>query len=395
MKTLRTIARLNIGGPARHAVILDAGLRQRGVDTLLVYGEVEAGEGRLDGALAARGLPAIQLPELGRRIKPWSDLKVLTRLVRIIFAEQPDVVHTHTAKAGTLGRIAASLFNATRPVHRRCLVVHTFHGHVFSGYFRPAGSLAVRLVERLLARTTDCIITISPLQREDIVTRFRIAPPSRVAVVPLGLDLDDLLALPPSGGGLREALDLHADDVVFGYVGRLVPIKDVPTLLDAFSAVAARAPSARLVIAGDGPERPALQQRVEALGLARAVRFAGWRTDLPALYATFDAVVLSSRNEGTPIAVIEAMAAGRPVVATSVGGVPDVVADGKTGMLVPPGDSRKLVDALIALVDGPALRRSLGAAGRQAVERYRSERLVEDIFDLYTRGLAAKRGARA
>jgi glycosyltransferase involved in cell wall biosynthesis len=213
--------------------------------------------------------------------------------------------------------------------------------------------------------------------------------------VPLGLELDDLLALPPSGGGLREALDLRPDHVVFGYIGRLVPIKGLPTLLEAFALALGRAPSARLVLVGDGPDRPALQEQVTALGLGPAVRFAGWRTDLPALYRTFDAVVLSSRNEGTPLAVIEAMAAGRPVVATSVGGVPDVVADGKTGMLVPPDDPRTLADALVALVDGPALRRSLGAAGRQAVGRYRSTRLVDDILNLYTRGLSDKRGGKS
>lgn len=395
MKILRIIARLNIGGPARHAVILDDGLRRHGVETLLVHGQVDAGEGRLDADVAARHLRAIQLPDLGRRISPWSDVRALAQLVRIIFAERPDVVHTHTAKAGTLGRIAAFLFNATRSRRRRCLVVHTFHGHVLSGYFGAAGNVAVRFVERALARVTDCIITISPRQREEIVTRFRIAPAGRVTVVRLGLDLDELLALPPAAcGGLRDALDLRRDDIVFGYVGRLVPIKDVATLLDAFAAAHARMPSARLVVAGDGPLRAALGEQVAALGLGHAVRFAGWRTDLAALYATFDAVALSSRNEGTPVAIIEAMAAGRPVVATAVGGVPDVVADGETGILVPPSNADRLADALVALAESGDVRRRLGSAGRQAVVQYRSGRLVGDILDVYTRGLAVKRQAR-
>jgi glycosyltransferase involved in cell wall biosynthesis len=395
VKTLRIIARLNIGGPARHAVILDEGLRCRGTDTLLVYGQLEPGESGLDDEAAVRRLRAIRLPDLGRRIRPWSDLRALGRLLRIVFAERPDVVHTHTAKAGTLGRLAAFAFNATRRRGRRCLVVHTVHGNVLSGYFGPAGSLAVRLAERLLARVTDCIITLSPRQREEIVTRFRVAPASRVRVVPLGLELDGLLALPPcGGGGLRAALGLAPDDIVFGYIGRFVPIKNLPALLEALAIALARAPSIRLVLVGDGPLRSELHQRVATLGVEHAVRFVGWQRDLPAVYATVDAVVLSSSNEGTPLALIEAMAAGRPVIATEVGGVADVVADAETGLLVPPGDSRRLADALVLLAGDAATRQRLASAGRQAADRYRSERLVDDIMAIYDSGLATKRRAK-
>ncbi len=356
-----------------------------------MHGQVDPGEGSLDDTATARGLRTIRVADLGRRVRPWSDLRAFARLLRIVFAERPDVVHTHTAKAGTLGRLAAGVFNATRSRRRRCLVVHTFHGHVLSGYFGPVASLAVRVTERLLARVTDCIVTISPLQRDEIVNTFRIAPPDRVRVVPLGLELDDLLALPACGGGLRSSLGLEPAQIVFGYVGRLVPIKDLPTLLQAFALACRRVPRACLVIVGDGPMRAGLQQRAAELGVGGAVRFIGWCRDLPAVYATFDVVVLSSRNEGTPVALIEAMAAGRPVVATSVGGVPDVVVPGETGILVPPGDPVALADAMVRLAEDADGRRQLAAAARQTVFRYHPSRLITDILDIYTNGVAAKR----
>ena len=242
-----------------------------------------------------------------------------TEVTRLVFSEAPDVVHTHTAKAGTVGRLAACLFNITRRRSRRCFVVHTYHGHVFEGYFGTAASRAIRTVERCLASITHRIVTISPAQRHDIVERFRVAPAGRTTTIPLGLALEPLLVLQPGAPDLRERLGLGTGEVVVGFLGRMVPIKDLPTLIHAFAMALERMPNMRLLLAGDGPERPVLTQLAERLGIEGRVVFPGWVDDLPRFYATLDVCALSSINEGTPVAIIEAMAAARPVAACRSG----------------------------------------------------------------------------
>ena len=397
MRILRVIARLNVGGPARHVVLLDRGLRARGHDTLLVHGSVSEGEASFAHLGAGAGLPMLAIPTLGRRISPAADAATLTALIRLLFRYRPDVVHTHTAKAGALGRVAALLYNRLQPRARRCAVVHTFHGHVFSGYFNAAASLLIRSTEGVLARCTDRVVVISRRQQEEIVRTFRVARHDRTALVELGLDLEPLLALPVAGPGLRPALGIDPGAIVVGYVGRLVPIKDLATMLDAVAAARASVPGLVLVVAGDGPERPRLQARAAELGIARAVHWLGWTEDLGAVYQTMDVCALSSLNEGTPVALIEAMAAGRPVVATSVGGVPDVVEDGRAGFLVGPRDAGALAAAIGRLARDAEARRRMGEAGRSAVAtRFGHERLVDDIERLYRQLVAAQgiRGAR-
>lgn len=392
LRVLRVIARLNVGGPSRHVALLDRGLRQRGYETLLVHGEVAPGEASLDDLVHAFGNPHVRLAHLGRRISATSDAYAFVSLVRLVFRFHPDVLHTHTAKAGALGRLAACVYNATRSRSSRCLVVHTFHGNVFSGYFSRAGSVAARAVERALAVVTDRVVAIAEQQRREIVDTYRIASAGKVTVVPLGLDLGALLSLAPGAPSLRDELGLTRDDIVFGFVGRLVPIKDVPSLIEAFSHVARRVAAARLVLAGDGELRAALEQQVEERDLRSRVIFAGWRSDLVRLYATFDALVLSSRNEGTPVAVIEAMAAGLPVVSTAAGGVAELVDHRVTGWVVPVGDSAALSAAMIEAAEAPALRARMGAAARHAASsRYGYQRLVADIETLYRTHLPKRR----
>jgi len=392
VKVVRAIARLNVGGPARQAILLHAALRGRGFDTVLVHGTVGPGEADLEDLLPASGEGVVKVPELGAKIRPLDDLRAFGALVRTVFRERPDVLHTHTAKAGALGRLSALAYNLTRRRSRRCLVVHTFHGHVFEGYFGPAGNAAVRTAERLLARVTDRIVAISPRQQSALVDRFAIASPAKVAVVPLGLDLDPFFDVAGTDRGLREVLGFPRESFVVGCVGRLVPIKDVGTLLEALALASREAPSLRLAVVGDGPERPALERRAADLGLHGLVAFTGWRRDLPAVYAGLDAVALSSRNEGTPVALIEAMAAGRPVAATAVGGVPDVVEHERTGLLVPPGDPGRLASALVRLAGDPAGSARMAQQARAAVERYRSAHLLDAIEALYRSGLGARRG---
>jgi glycosyltransferase involved in cell wall biosynthesis len=394
VKVIRIVARLNIGGPARHVTMLSRDLVPAGFDTLLVHGSLAHGEAPLDCALGEH-VRTLQIPELGREVRLFHDFAALIRLMRLVFAEQPDIVHTHTSKAGTLGRAAAFVYNLTRPRRRRCLVVHTFHGHVFHGYFGPFGSLAVRIAERSLGRVTDSVVTISPRQSDDIVNAHRIAPASRVDVVRLGLELDALLALDDQDSGLREALGYRPSDVVFGFVGRLVPIKDPTTLIRAFAQVLARVPHARLMFVGDGELRPELERLVASLGISQAVTFLGWRSDLSSVHATLDVLALSSLSEGTPLALIEAMAAGRATIATSAGGTPDVVADGITGLLIPARDPAALAEAMIRLAGDPALRTRMGIAGRARSLDYRLDRLVADVERLYRRGLDRKRAQPA
>ena len=391
-RVVSVVARLNIGGPARYIAALGAGLQRRGYDTLLIHGLPEPAEGSLAHLIADRNLPAWLVPTLLTRVSPWNDLRAFLAVARKLFEVRPDVVHTHTAKAGVLGRLAGVLYNATKPRRHRCLIAHTYHGNVLRGYFGPIHSLLARLVERTMALATDRIAVLSEQQRREIVDEMRIAPAAKVTVVPLGLDLEVLLHIDESSPTLRPELQLSDDALVLGFVGRLVAIKDPDTLLRAFKLVREAVPSAMLLVAGDGALRTATINLASSLEIAGAVRFLGWRLDLPALYHTLDIVVLSSLNEGTPVSVIEGMAAGRAVVATSVGGVPDLIEHGTTGLLVPAGDPRALADAVTSIATAPETRARLGQQARRVVAaRHHAARLVDDVDRWYRDGLAGKR----
>jgi glycosyltransferase involved in cell wall biosynthesis len=393
LKVLRIIARLNVGGPARHVVLLDQGLRARGYHTLLVHGAVGAGEASLEHLARSGGLHVLMLAELGPRLSFFSDARAFAKLVTLTFRETPDVIHTHTAKAGALGRLSAALYNATRPRRRRALVVHTFHGHVLNGYFGAVGNALVRMTERALATLTDCIITISPLQRVDIVSRFRVARESRVTMIPLGLDLQALLTATAEPSRLRDDLGIPSGHIVFGFVGRFVPIKDLVTLVHAFASVVAVVPNARLLMVGDGPMRAEIETAAERAGIATRLHFSGWIEDLVSVYGAMDVCVLPSLNEGTPVALIEAMASGKPVVATAVGGVPDVIDDGRTGLLVPARNASALATAMIALAEDGGRRTQMGQSGRcDVANRFTHVRLVDDIDRLYSDRLPRRRG---
>jgi glycosyltransferase involved in cell wall biosynthesis len=406
VKVARIIARLNVGGPAAHCLLLGEGLRRRGVDSVLLTGRLEPGERGVlpdDATEGPGGVPILRVPGLRQPISPVDDVRALVHLVRLLRRERPDVVHTHTSKAGALGRVAAAL--AGVPV-----VVHTFHGHVFEGYFPALPSALVRLAERALARLTTRVVTISPGLARDLAGRFAVAPGEQVEVIPLGRDLAPFRAARP--GALRRELGLPAGAPLVGAVGRLVPIKDLPLLVRAFARVAEARPDARLVVVGDGPERAAIEAAVGAAGLAGRATLLGWRQDLAAIYADLDLLAVSSKNEGTPLAVVEAFAAGVPVVATDVGGVADMfdapgddlVALATNGAAPPPGvvlraqgalvrsqDEPALARAIGHLLDHPDLRRGAAAAARAASGRWEAERLIDDTARLYEVLLAARR----
>jgi glycosyltransferase involved in cell wall biosynthesis len=382
---LRLFSRLNVGGPSVHVILLTAGLAGRGYETRLVIGTEAPHEGNLLDLAAAKGVRCESMASLGREIRPLRDLLALLALYRLMRAYRPQVVHTHAAKAGLLGRVAARL--AGVPV-----VVHTYHGHVLHGYFGRAKTALFRGLERWLARLTDRLVAVSPRVREELV-ELGIAPREHFRVVPLGLELEELAGALPRGG-LRRDAGVPDDAPLIGMVGRLVPIKDVPTFLRAAAKVRQVTPQARFALVGDGEERRLLEDLCARLGMAEVVTFHGWRRDMQSVYGDLDVVVNTSRNEGTPVALIEALAAGRPVVATRVGGTPDLLGGGELGRLVSAGDADAVAEAILdALRDNDRARARAADARSHVLREHSAERLIGDVDALYRELLAAKTAA--
>lgn len=377
LKVARIIARLNVGGPAHHVTILTARLPAHGIQSELLVGRPTLKEGSFETIIETSGVRPIEIGGLGPRISPARDALALVGLVRSLRRLRPDLVHTHTAKAGALGRLAAL---TVRP---RPIIVHTYHGHVLEGYFGPAVTYAYRIIERLLARITDRLIAVSNATVDDLV-RLKVAPRDRFVVIPLGFDLNDLLAIPMSpDDGARREFGIEPNDVVLTFVGRLVPIKRVDVLLRAFARALKTTSVLRLLVVGDGELRQDMESLASQLGVAERVSFLGFRFDLTTIARATDVAVLSSDNEGTPVALIEAAAAGRPAVATEVGGVSDIV-DATTGRTIPARDDSAMADAIAELAGDGELRRTLGEAARERVrKRYEAERLVSDVARLY------------
>lgn len=374
-RVLRIITRLAVSGVSTHVTLANQGLTRRGWDTLLIHGRVQPDELEID--LPIPDVAMHRMETLARPVDPIADLRTSADLLNVIRTFRPDIVHTHHSKAGLLGRSAAILTGVPR--------VHTFHGHVFEGYFGRRTSTAIVAAERLLATRTSRLIALGPLQRDDLLSRG-IGRPDRFEIVPLGLDLDRYKALDRDTS--RRRLGLPSDALIILMVGRLVPIKRVDRLLRAFAHLRAERSDARLYIIGDGSERGSAKRQAAELGIADAVTFAGWRADTAAWYAAADFVVLTSDNEGTPLSLIEAAAAGRPAVATAVGGVADVVTDGSTGLLAPAFDEAALAAAMSRMASDAGLREQLGAAAPAAADRFGIERLVDDLERIYEQLLA-------
>jgi glycosyltransferase involved in cell wall biosynthesis len=393
VRVLRLIARLNVGGPARHVVWLNQALEADGFETLLVTGTVPAGEDDMSDFAATHGVRPVVIPSMSRELSP-RDLTTIWRLWRLMVRFRPDIVHTHTAKAGAVGRIAGLLYRFITPATligrpRRGHFVHTYHGHVFHSYYGAWKTRFFLAIERMLARlNTDRIVVLSEQQLGEIRDRFGVGRPDQFVVVPLGIDLDELRIDPRAGEALRDQLGIGGGETVVGIVGRLTSIKNH----DLFLRVAARARGlARFVIFGDGADRAMLEAR------AGDVIFAGTR-GASEIYASLNVVALTSRNEGTPLAVIEAMASGKPVISTAVGGVVDllggveesVVENGgafeirERGITAASDDQAGFSAGLARLLRDEPLRRRLANDGRKYVEATHSkERLVIDILRLY------------
>jgi glycosyltransferase involved in cell wall biosynthesis len=385
IRVLRVIARLNMGGPALHVAYLTDGLRERGYETTLVAGELARGEESMAFVAEERGVEVMPLPALGREIAPVRDAIATLRLAQLIRELRPDIIHTHTAKAGAVGRTAARLAGSD------AIVVHTFHGHVLRGYFGAPKAYAFRLLERWLARRTDALIAVSPQVRDDLVA-LGVAPAEKFAVVRLGIELARRVSPNGSREDVRRLLGVPGERFLVGWVGRMTGVKRTDDILLGLKGLRERGVDASLCLVGDGPDREHVERRAHQLGLARHCLYLGYQDDVAGWYAAFDAFVLPSANEGTPVSAIEALAAGRPVVANRVGGVPDVVRDGEDGYLVELGDVEGLAERLGRLAADPALRDRMGAAGRDRVlGRYAVDRLIDDVDRLY-RSLLETRG---
>lgn len=372
-RVARIITRLNVGGPAVQALLLSGRLDPERYETLLIAGVPGEREGDMRALRGWTDAAPIVVPELGREISPARDLRALLRIHGILRRFRPHIVHTHLAKAGLLGRVAGRAAGA--PV-----VIHTFHGNVLRGYFDPVRSRLFLDLERLLARASTRIVAISPRQAVEI-EQLEIAHPPKLVELPLGLELSPFLD--PPRGRLRAELGIGSTVPLVGTVARIVPVKRIDVFLRAAAAILRVLPDCRFVVAGDGELRDRMGILALELGVAPAVSFLGWRSDLPALYADCDVVTLTSDNEGTPVSIIEALAAARAVVATDVGGVRDVV-DG-CGVVVPAGDAAAVARAVADLLRDPGRRADLGARGRARVHpEHDAATLIRRVEDLYS-----------
>ncbi len=385
-KILRIINRLNIGGPTYNAVYLSRYL-QTDYETLLVAGLKDDTEG--DSAYIAHdhGISPLYVQHMHRALHPLHDWRGYWEIRNIICTHKPDIVHTHAAKAGALGRLAAH--------HERVpIIIHTFHGHVFHSYF---GALKTRLfvaIERYLASLSTAIVAISPGQKSELADTFNICPPTKIAVVPNGFDL---ARFTQDNTALREKFRNHYkipnDAICIGIIGRLVAVKNHALFLQAFSIAAAQSQvPLRAVIIGDGELRTQVEAEAQRLGLTTGIDgdaqvvFTSWITNIETALPGLDVIALSSLNEGTPVSLVEAQAAGLPVISTDVGGVRDTIQAGETGILVPSGDAVAMAYAMVQLANDADLRKQMGERGRAfALQQYGYQRLVADMAALYQR----------
>src|SRR5262249_39533390 len=384
VKIVRVIARLNVGGPAIHVINLNTGLDPAQFESILVTGTENPGEGTLLDLALGRGIRPIVIPQIVAEatLKP-RDLKALIALYRLLRRERPNIVHTHTAKAGFVGRLAARLAGVP-------IVVHTYHGHVLHGYYSPRTTWLLRRMERMLGLLTSRIIAVSDQVKRDLV-HYGVARAEKISVISLGFDLKPFLDSAVHRGNFRRELSLDNSTPLVGIVGRIFPIKNHRLFLDAAARIAAEEKATRFVIVGDGALRKQMEEHADRLAVANRVVFTGWRRDLPRIYADLDALVVSSNNEGTPVSAIEAMAAGCPVVATRVGGLPDLIDEGETGYLVPRENAHALAAAVLRLLRDREGRRRIGERARASVaERFTAGRLITDMEHFYTDLLAEK-----
>ena len=390
VRVIHVITRLDMGGSAQETLFTVLTLDPQFYKVVLIKGSTnesamtQAEFQNVNQQLAAacdRGVEIITLPSLVRRISPWHDLKALVLLWSLIRRYKPHIVHTHTSKAGVLGRLAAWL--ARVPA-----IIHKPHGHVFYGHFGPRFSRFFLMVERLLGRITDHVVALTPMEARDYLG-LRVLTAEKISIIHSGVALNRYHITAKKRQQKKKELGISPDSLVVGFVGWLIPIKGVTYLVNAMAEVVQRHPNSLLVLVGKGDEKGEeeikLRERVASLGLADRVRFLGWRPDVDEIMSCFDIFVLPSLNEGMGRVLVEAMSAGLPIVASRVGGIPDLVTHGENGLLVPPANAGALEQAISDLLSDKSRRKHMGETGKKMCRPYSVEAMVEKIDDLYSR----------
>lgn len=382
LSIMHVIARLNVGGAALHVLQLAQEQQKRGHDVVVVAGTPAAGEESMEYVADELGVRIRALPALQREISVRADGTAIKELFGLIRARRLDVLHTHTSKAGATGRIAVLLAGRGGPR----AVVHTYHGHVLSGYFTPRRERVFRLVERLLARSAGTLVAVSEEVRDDLVA-FGVAPADRFVVVPYGFDLPEWSAADDEARSrVRGELGVDEETFVVGWAGRLTAIKRPLDLIRTLRSLADEGVDALLVLVGDGADREQTEALAHELGVEDRCRLVGFQQGMRAWFTAFDATLMTSANEGSPVVAIESLAAERPVVATRAGGTATVVTDGKSGFLEAIGDTDALARRLAQLARDAGLRASLGRFGAEDVRaRFATDRMADEIDTVYRR----------
>jgi glycosyltransferase involved in cell wall biosynthesis len=393
MKIFRLIARLNVGGPARHVVWLTKFLQNEEFQSILATGTVPEGEEDMSYFAAQNGVKPLFIPEMSRELSP-KDIVSLWKIFNRIRREKPDIIHTHTAKAGTVGRIAGLLYRLT---FNRVKIVHTFHGHVFHSYYGKRKTQIFLLIEKVLARfATDKIIVISRQQFSEIHEQFGVGKRSQFEIIPLGIDLSAFEKADEKKDILRTEIGAESDEILVGLVGRLTEIKNISLFLQVAKLYKESGAKVKLkfVVVGDGNARESLEREAATLDIKNSVMFLGNRNDADVFYAGLDIVALTSLNEGTPLSLIESMANAKPVISTEVGGVIDLLGEVNTeldgfkvrqrGVSVESNNAKGFLAGLLYLANSEKLQDELKSKGQQFVlENYSKERLLDDITTLY------------
>jgi len=392
-RILRIHNRLIIGGPTLNVLYLTKYLGPE-FETLLVVGEKEDHEKDATFLAEQMGIKTVSIPDMGRSVHPFRDYKAYGHLKEVINNFQPDIVHTHSAKPGAVGRMAAGAMKV--PV-----IVHTYHGHVFHSYFNRFKTEFFLRTERYLATKSDALIAISEQQKKELANQFRVADENKFRVIPLGFELNKFLeSQEEKRKQFRTEFALEEDEIAIGIVGRLVPVKNHVLFLDGVSHVARNsAKKIRAFIIGDGDSRKALEEKARHLGIAftndhdkhALLNFTSWRSDIDVINAGLDIVALTSLNEGTPVSLIEAQAANKPIISTRVGGIGDIVIEGETALLSETNDADAFKQNLLKVVDDDGLRKCLGKNGTDHVQqRFGVKRLASDMGALYRELLSKK-----